>query len=395
MTSTNQQIGAHFFMEEVCEGLKKWERKERKGRTWEDLQLGEDQKLTSSYSISETWFDEIKKKREKLENSKRGLIRSLFVIVDLSDRGLEQSFFGVAKIHVFKEKLIQFVSDYFDHNPMSQLSISTTCGSKCVIRSSFSCNPNDHIDAINNFSKITHDGDPSLQNSLESAISILKTTPEFATKEVLLVYGALLTCDSFPIDSLIKKLIESKITVSIIGFGAQVYVLNKIASETKGEYHIPISDEHLVEIMNSNLIPPPFSRENQNGVLIPFGFSISSSNEYASYDIYDLKTRFKDSQQKIGGYHCPKCNTRVFNVPSYCPVCQIMLIGPAHLTRTIHHLQPLSMFEESKTSDPCYGCHTVIHSHSYVCTKCDRHFCSKCNKYIHESLKNCPGCLSK
>ena len=362
---------------------------EQKKNKWSDITIGEDLKLINNSK----WLTEAQKNRRNNRNVKLGLVRSLIIIVDLSERGLEQSFFGLPKAQIIKEQLYKFIGDYFDQNPISQLSIAVTHDSKCEFLSNFSSNPKDHEEAVNKFSNINHTGEPSLQISLDNSIYMHKGSSEFSTKEVLLIYSSFTSCDSDPLDKIIEDINKSNIVVSIIGFGAEVYALKKIYQNTFGEYNIPTSTEHLIEIFKTYIYPPEFFRKNQNGCLIPFGFCSAASTDTLSFDIFDLKNNFKNSEPKNNGYNCPKCGIRVYNLPVFCPVCQIFLIGPADLTRTLHHLQPLNEFELIFKSNICKGCNIEINSRSFKCKKCNSFYCEKCNDYIHEYLQQCPGCL--
>lgn len=60
---------------------------------------------------------------------------------------------------------------------------------------------------------------------------------------------------------------------------------------------------------------------------------------------------------------------------------------------------PISMFPCMFCSytTSCSSCLKELnsdHSLILVCKKCSHIFCVNCDKYIHESLRNCPGCLS-
>ena len=55
------------------------------------------------------------------------------------------------------------------------------------------------------------------------------------------------------------------------------------------------------------------------------------------------------------------------------------------------------MEEEGADSVTCFGCQTTLNVEQNLterCRKCDKPFCIECNVFIHESLHNCPGCMS-
>lgn len=135
------------------------------------------------------------------------------------------------------------------------------------------------------------------------------------------------------------------------------------------------------------------------------------------------------------GYVCPRCKSKVCNLPIDCKVCGLKLISSPHIARSYHHLFPVPAFKEhsadSTRSTQCYGCTATLQSKnpqttikislsaakkgsggdgsptvrrksiglkhsdslaSYQCPKCLQWFCYDCDLFIHENLHNCPGC---
>ena len=46
------------------------------------------------------------------------------------------------------------------------------------------------------------------------------------------------------------------------------------------------------------------------------------------------------------GLACPRCGSKVCDLPTECPTCSLPLISSPHLARTYHHLFPLDAFVE-------------------------------------------------
>lgn len=381
---------------------------DRQPRAWDSLAIGEDNKLVSLQMETEQWQSETHKKKVELRECKRGLLRSLVIVVDVSANCLEVRSFNMNRMKLFQDQLRNFVSNYFDQNPISQISIIVTAKSTCQVLIPLSGNVNDVLEAVDSLSNLNNKGEPSIQNSLAVATAILGvigketqkdikgSAPSFSTKEVLMIYGSLTTCDAKPIDVTIKKLVESKITVSVIGLGAQVYVLNRIATETKGNYYIPVSLEHFTDVLNSFVIPPE-TLQNQRNYMIPFGFASIPESNTPAFDSAQLKANpprpgHEVPLPRFGGFSCPQCGTRVFSVPCYCPVCRILLVSPAHLTRTLLHLKPLPDFTEAEGPFVCRGCRAAGEG-GRCCPLCGETYCAKCDDFIHDCLQNCPGCM--
>jgi transcription initiation factor TFIIH subunit 2 len=100
------------------------------------------------------------------------------------------------------------------------------------------------------------DGEPSLQNSLERAMNGLKNMPAHSSREVLVLFGSLTTCDPGDIQKTIKSLKENNIRVSIIGLAAEVRICREIAKRTGGTYNVLLDDHHLKELILNQVQPP-------------------------------------------------------------------------------------------------------------------------------------------
>lgn len=101
------------------------------------------------------------------------------------------------------------------------------------------------------------EGEPSLQNSLEFALKTLKNMPSHTSREILVLFGSLTTCDPTDIGYTIKALKDNNVRVSVIGLAAEVWVCRKLAKETGGDYNVLLDDHHLKELMLNLVEPPP------------------------------------------------------------------------------------------------------------------------------------------
>ena len=81
--------------------------------------------------------------------------------------------------------------------------------------------------------------------------------PSHGSKEILVVYTSLSTCDPGDIFETIAFLKEAKIRVSVVGWGAELYILRKLATETQGTYHVALDKSHLQELLHDHCPPPP------------------------------------------------------------------------------------------------------------------------------------------
>jgi transcription initiation factor TFIIH subunit 2 len=80
-------------------------------------------------------------------------------------------------------------------------------------------------------------GDPSLQNAIDLGRNSLLHVPKHISKEILIVYGSLYTCDPGDILDSISLLVKDGVRTSIVGLSGSVRICETIASSTKGKQH--------------------------------------------------------------------------------------------------------------------------------------------------------------
>lgn len=137
---------------------------------------------------------------------------------------------------------------------------------------------------------------------------------------------------------------------------------------------------------------------------------------------------------KSVGYSCPRCKSRICDVPTECRVCGLTVVNAPQLARSYRHLFPVcsvcirvpllsltDLFSSSQVANyeqvsvpsadhplSCYSCAfpftTVTTSllppsigdlsplGRYACKTCSNHFCLDCDKLVHDALGFCPGC---
>jgi transcription initiation factor TFIIH subunit 2 len=255
-----------------------------------------------------------------------------------------------------------------------------------------------HLSAIDAMSDLGATGECSLSNALQVCTKLFSAVPRFSTREVLLVIGSFTTCDAHPIEHTLAMVTERRTTaiVSAIGFCARTSGLEQITAATGGIYRVPTSLDQVEDLFRTHVNPPAWCEATQRMQLVPFGFA-RPSDEKQSFDLAELKRNFRDVIPTVTNMVCPKCAATVAKIPSYCACCGLLLMGPAHLTRSFHHLRPLNDFEPAVgEADVCAACNAAIERDQVVvCVKCGARFCVECDRFLHECLQNCPGCLRK
>lgn len=344
--------------------------------------------------------EESKKKRIIKDTTpiQRGIIRNVILVLDLSLAMLEKDL-RPNRYRLMLNYAIEFVSEFFDQNPISQLGIIGMKDGLALLVSELDSNPQQHIQALQRLKKQEPQGVPSLQNALEMVRGLLYHVPSHCTKEALIIFGALLSSDPGNIHKTIRSMVEDKIRARVIGLAAQVAVCKELCVQTNygdaSGYGVILNETHFKELfmeMTSPLAVNTAVTANKT-TLVEMGFPSRVS---------EVMPTLCSCHSKLtqGGYICPRCQAKICSPPALCPCCDLTLILSVHLARSYHHLFPLKNFEETKEDlvqfPLCYACRRPFGGTSrYRCRNCNNHFCIDCDVFCHETLHNCPGCESK
>lgn len=308
----------------------------------------------------------------------------------------------------------EFVIEYFEQNPISQLGIVGMKNGIAVRVSEMSGNPNDHTTALEAYRMQEPKGQPSLQNALEMTRAALFHAPSHGTREAVVIFGALLSSDPDDIHKTISALVADKIRVGVVGLAAQVAICRELVARTNdGEdsgYGVVLNEQHFRELMMTTTTPPiTHSQTSSASSLLMMGFPSRTVEPFPTL----CACHSKPSRQ---GYLCTRCKTKVCSLPAECPSCGLTLILSTHLARSYHHLFPLLNWVEvswkkALRSLRCHGCELpfprippreqwesgkevkgMSASSRYECPACKNHFCIDCDVFAHEVAHNCPGC---
>ncbi|CAK9440358.1 uncharacterized protein LODBEIA_P44580 [Lodderomyces beijingensis] len=392
-------------------------------RSW-DIVKDDEQGSGSFEAMVQTIIENRKKKIMKNPSTpfQRGIIRTLVIVLDGSLSMAEKDL-RPTRLSLTLNYLQEFVVEFFDQNPISQVGIILMRNGVANLISEVSGSPQYHIDKLRLLKARQHNkfepkGDPSLQNSLEMARSLLKfnfgTTSNNTknSKEVLVVFGSLFTSDPGNIHKTIDGLVKDDIKVRVIGLSAQVAICQELVNRTNHEprntmskhYGVIMNEYHFKELLMDCVTPLPLMDKAQKNTVdesrgvpvIKMGFptkiqpSITSTignSDFtvefprlnASYptqgseesrDVVEINNNSNSSNSSnlpqassssIVGYQCPQCKSKVCNLPTICPVCGLMLILSTHLARSYHHLVPLAPYKEVEVSatyasEYCFGC---------------------------------------
>ncbi|BFG34368.1 hypothetical protein CerSpe_206430 [Prunus speciosa] len=354
-------------------GLAAWERAYADERSWESLQ--EDESGLLQPIDNQTLKHAQYRRRLRAASTARiqkGLIRYLYIVIDLSKAAAEMDF-RPSRMGVVAKHVEAFIREFFYQNPLSQVGLVTIKDGVAHCLTDLGGSPNSHVQAL--MGKLECSGDSSLQNALDLVHGYLEQIPSYGHREVLILYSALSTCDPGDIMETIQKCKKSKIRCSVIGLSAEIFICKHLCQETGGLYYIALDEPHLRELILEHAPPPPAIAEFAIANLIKMGFP-----QRAAEGSVAICSCHKEAKVG-GGYTCPRSYHHLFPIVPFDEVSPSLLID-----------------QQNKFPRACFGCQQSLlnpgnkPSLRVACPKCRHHFCLDCDIYIHESLHNCPGC---
>ncbi|KAL8712805.1 MAG: hypothetical protein Q9220_003013 [cf. Caloplaca sp. 1 TL-2023] len=346
-------------------------------RTWEDVEEGADGTITGTI---DSLLQQGKRKRTLKDTTplQRGIIRHLILIIDLSTAMVEKDLRPTRYLLTLRY-CQDFINEFFEQNPISQIGIIGMRDGLAVRISDMSGNPSDHISNLQALRKEDPKGQPSLQNALDMARADLFHAPSHGTREILLLFGSLLSSDPGDIHTTITSLVDSHITTTVIGLSAQVAICLTLVKRTnphsnpQKHYNVALDEVNYRELI-MRLATPPESHAHQQSLSAPDDDANSSSLLMMGFP-----SRVTDptpslcachSRPTAGGYLCSRCSSKICSLPTTCPACSLTLILSTHLARSYHHLFPLQNWDTvswSRATAPanrhkvqCFGCQTAF-----------------------------------
>lgn len=136
---------------------------EKVKRSWDTVDEGEDGRLVGLE------FLEAEKRRRLLRDTtplQRGIIRHVMLVLDMSEAMAQRDYLPTYFRAVLK-LAVEFVREYFEQNPISQLGVMGMRDGVAVRISDMSGNPTEHIERLRDLENTDPMGAPSLQNALE------------------------------------------------------------------------------------------------------------------------------------------------------------------------------------------------------------------------------------
>ncbi|KAF8320812.1 TFIIH basal transcription factor complex, subunit SSL1 [Clavulina sp. PMI_390] len=370
---------------------------------------------------------------------RRTIIRHLVLLLDLSTSMTDKDM-RPSRFELVLQCSRDFIVEWFDQNPLGQIGIIGMRGGLGERICEMTGNPQDALKAIADKHKLEPDGEPSLQNSVEMARASMSHLPSHSSREILILFGSLTTCDPGNVHDTVQACVSDAIRVNVVALAAEMKICRDFATKTGGTFGVALNETHFKDLVFET-IPPPAQRPTAasvtaaataaaaNGTRTPASGAAASaaSSQTSELLIMGFPTQIPPSappslcvchtELKRQGYICPRCSAKLCDVPTDCDLCGLMIVSSPHLARSYHHLFPVQPFLVQSTitdgaSPTCASCsmpfvvprQTALDGANmegispvgrYRCPEqCGKDFCAECDEFIHTVLHVCPGCTS-
>ncbi|KAI0790821.1 TFIIH basal transcription factor complex subunit SSL1 [Abortiporus biennis] len=353
---------------------------------------------------------------------RRTIIRHLVLILDLSSAMMDRDM-RPTRFDLMLQYAREFITEWFDQNPLGQIGVVGMRSGLGERIGEMSGNPQDVLRCISERHKLEPSGEPSLQNAVEMARSSMAHLPIHSSREILIIFGSLTTCDPGNIHDTLDECVKDKIRISIIALAAEMKICRDMCDKTGGQFGVAMNEGHFKDLL-FELIPPPAQRA------VARAGGAGTTNPAADLMMMGFPTRLPNtsppslcvchSELKSEGFLCPRCLAKVCDVPTDCDICGLMIVSSPHLARSYHHLFPVKPYQAVSTlegsvnpSANCHGCGTPFkdapvatgsgsgganHTEGmspygrYRCPDCSNDFCTECDVFVHDVVHSCPGC---
>lgn len=220
-------------------------------------------------------------------------------------------------------------------------------------------NPQEILAALSDKRKLEPSGEPSLQNGLTMAKGGMAHLPSTSSLETLIVFSSISTSDPdgpSSIHQTMTDLVQSRIRTTIISLSGEIKICRQICERTGGRFGVAMDEDHYRELLWET-IPPPAqtisavsSRTmSARSALAAGGAGTSSAANGKSKPppagdlmVMGFPVRLPNGGEsmcachgllKKGGYVCPRCGSKMCDVPTDCEVCSLMVVSSPHLAR--------------------------------------------------------------
>ena len=295
---------------------------------------------------------------------KRGIKRQLVIILDASE-SMNEKDTTLTRMEFVQPKIEEFSKAFLKENPLSRISLIITQNSESRVVSPLTSRPIKF--------QVQPEGHVSYQNSLLTALRVLRS--DSASKEVLIIFSSFTSCDPFDINETIREMVDKKVRCSFVSLTGELKILRKLVNETEGEGDIALDVHHFDQILTKYLVPPYFDKNISSLMEMGFPQLLVEESACACHSVITKS-----------GNICPKCKSKVCDLPRDCPICLLPLIEPHNLQKSLIHSTELQFISGDGSCCCCSDLGDVM------CIFCSTVYCGACHSFVKDSLFFCPNC---
>jgi len=179
--------------------------------------------------------------------------------------------------------------------------------------------------------------------------------PTHSSREILIIFGSLTTCDPGNIHETLESCVRDKIRISVVALAAEMKICRELCDKTGGQFGVAMNEGHFKDLL-FELIPPPaqHSASSLTSRLASGAPANAPGSAGGDLMLMGFPTRLPEtspqslcvchSEMKSQGFLCPRCSAKVCDIPTDCDVCGLMIVSSPHLARSYHHLFPVKPY---------------------------------------------------
>ncbi|CAK9002831.1 unnamed protein product [Durusdinium trenchii] len=318
--------------------------------------------------------------------ARRGVIRFLYLVVDLAEAALRER-----RWELLVQQSSQFAERFVTENPLSELGLlalrDASCEALAPLGTAFTAAK---LNAIAKEAK----GRCCAVAALQRALQGLQDVPSYGVREVLILLASVATCNlqELAMEDLLPTLRLKNIRVSVVSLSPEIFVLKNLCVETGGRFDVALNKAHFEELLLRHLVAPKIDGKDVAPQMVRMGFPRQLEAEARKPEACCCHCQVQNSL-----YICPQCNGRSCGLPSRCKICDLPLVSASVLARAFRSVVPLAPFASVAMglASRCKACHRFMDSLGARCGTCQQVFCQTCDSFIHQVLRQCPGCLER
>lgn len=106
-----------------------------------------------------------------------------------------------------------------------------------------------------------------------------------------------------------------------------------------GTFGVAMNEGHYRDLLFEMIPPTAVTTTKASSNLVQMGFPARSNESAATLCACHGKLT-------LGGYICPRCGSKLCDIPTECDICALTLVSSPLLARSYHHLFPVENYIE-------------------------------------------------